>query len=60
MTKAYLAGFIAGTEGKGWEYNPYNEANDSEYTQAAQQWRLGQVDGLGVYQGCTETGIENV
>lgn len=60
MTKAYLAGFIAGTEGKGWLHNPYNAGNGKEYTLAAQQWREGQTDGFGVYTGCTDKGIEEI
>ena len=60
MTKAYLAGFIAGPEGRGWLYNPYNAGNGKEYTLAAQHGHQGQADGFGVYTSCTDTGIEEI
>jgi ribosome modulation factor len=41
MTKAYLAGFIAGTLGRGWEDCPF--AN--RLTHAAVEWRRGCDDG---------------
>lgn len=56
MTKAYLAGFIAGTQGKTWEESPYHD----EYCRSAIEWRQGHRDGESVICGCEYTGKEEV
>lgn len=60
MTKAYLAGFIAGTQGKTWDDNPYNESNGLEYSQCAMDWRIGLRDAERIGTGCNYTGREEL
>lgn len=57
MTKAYLAGFIAGTQGKGWDDNPFIENN---FGICAMEWRDGCADGTQVAQGDSDIGIQQV
>lgn len=56
MTKAYLAGFIAGTQGNNRYHCPYWE----EGSQCEIEWLRGLVDGEGILQGCKHTGKEIV
>lgn len=59
MTKAYLAGFIAGANGKDWEDNPYKD-HEGSYTQVAIQWRKGCDDGHQVICGVVGMGAQEV
>ena len=56
MNKAYLAGFIAGTMGKTWEHCPFKDG----YSECATQWRVGQVDGYGIFIGNSSVGSEEI
>lgn len=56
MTKAYLAGFIAGTLNKSHYDCPYWEEGGYNYG----QWILGLTDGDAIRRGCNYTGREVV
>ena len=58
MTKAYLAGFIAGASGKTWADCPFK--NEDRYSQALAlaDWREGCDDGQHIARGDVEVGIE--
>lgn len=56
MTKAYLAGFIAGTQGKGWDDNPF----ENKYGLESVEWRRGLDDGNQVACGDHITGLEDI
>lgn len=58
MTKAYLAGFIAGMVGKDWEDNPFDSENKFGY--CATQWRKGCDDGYQVSYGNEDIGRTEV
>ena len=60
MTKAYLAGFIAGTMGDSWEHCPYNNSNGMQWCHSAVEWRKGMVDGHNIKNGRNDTGSEEI
>lgn len=58
MTKAYLAGFIAGASGKTWSDCPFKD--EYLYSSSAMEWRKGCTDGQCITFGDVEVGLEEI
>lgn len=56
MTKAYLAGFIAGMNGKGWDSIPFKDV----YSNCSRDWRVGYGDAAFIASGDESVAAEKV